>query len=157
MKKVLRQAIEEPVRRQLESLGQSYDVAVPPLVSRLVQLAGEERISILEAAMKVKQSANAAAFRRWLSTIQANLAAGDPGGAIEALRLLKELERIAARWTDELDVKLGVTYKRRELRLSWVPRIGALLDLMDKPTVRDPILNRKSYLTFISWWFDHQP
>jgi len=157
VKQVLQQVFEEPVRRQLESLGLSHDVAVPPLVSRLVQLAGEARISILEAAMEVKQSANAAAFRRWLSTIQAHLAEGGVGGKLEALRLLKELERVAARWTEEFDVKLGVAYKKRELRMSWVPRIGALLDLMDKPTVRDPILNRKGYLTFISWWFDHQP
>ncbi len=155
VKEVMLKTFEEPIRRQLESLGLSHDIVVPPLVSRLVELAGKDYTSILDAARRVRESANAAEFRKWLATIQLSLAQGTTAGKLEALRMLKELERVASGWVEELDVKSGVTYRRRELRLSWVPRIGALLDLMDKPTVRDPILNRKGYLTFISWWFDH--
>lgn len=155
VREVLQKTFDEPVRRQLESLGLSHDIVVPPLVYRLVELAGKENISILDAARRVKESANATAFREWLATIQLSLSQGTMGGKVEALRMLKELERVASIWAEELDVKSGVTYKRRELRLSWIPRIGGLLDLMDKKTVRDPILNRKGYLMFISWWFDH--
>ncbi len=156
VKEVLQKTFGEPIRRQLESLGLSYDIVVPPLVSRLVEIAGNEKISILDAARRVKESANAVAFRQWLANIQLSLAQGTTGGKVEALRMLKEIERVASLWAQELDVRSGVTYKRRELRLSWIPRIGGLLELMGKITVRDPILNRKGYLMFISWWFDHE-
>ena len=101
----------------------------------------------------MKDAKNARAFRKWLADIQVHLAEGTTGGKIEALRILDELKRVASLWTTHLDPTVGVTHKRRELRLSWVPRIGGLLDLLDKPTIRDPILNRKGYLTFVSSWY----
>jgi hypothetical protein len=154
VKEVLRTAFEDPIRKELESLGQTHTVAVPPLVAKLIQIAGREGVSIIEAAAQIKDSKNARAFRKWLTEIQLHLAQGTTGGKVEALRMLDELRRVASLWTTYLDTTVGVTHKRRELRFSWVPRIGALLDLLDKPTVRDPILNRKGYLTFISSWFN---
>lgn len=154
VKEVLRTAFEDPIRSQLDSLGQTHTVAVPPLVSKLIEIAGREGRSIIEAATEMKDSKNARAFRKWLAEIQMNLAQGTTGGKVEALRMLDELRRVASLWTTYLDTTVGVTHKRRELRFSWVPRIGGLLDLLDTPTVRDPILNRKGYLTFVSSWFN---
>lgn len=153
VKAVLRTAFEEPIRRQLDSLGQTLTVAVPPLVSKLIEVAGRDGLSIIEAATQVKDTKNARAFRKWLADIQLHLAQGTTGGKVEALRMLDELRRVASLWTTYLDPTVGVTHKRRELRLSWVPRIGGLLDLLDKPSIRDPILNRKGYLSFVSSWF----
>lgn len=152
VKEVLRTTFEDPIRRQLDSLGQTYSVTVPPLVSKLVEVAGRGGLSIIEAATQMKDAKNARAFRKWLADIQLHLGQGTTGGKTEALRMLDELKRVASLWTTHLDPKVGVTHKRRELQFSWVPRIGGLLDLLDKPTIRDPILNRKGYLTFVSSW-----
>ncbi len=153
VKELLRAAFEDPIRNQLDSLGLAHAVALPPLVSKMIEVAGKEGLSIIGAATQMKDAKDARAFRKWLADIQLHLAEGSTGGKIEALRMLDELRRVASLWTTYLDPTVGVTHKRRELRLSWVPRIGGLLDMLDKPTMRDPILNRKGYLTFISSWF----
>lgn len=121
----------------------------------MIELAGREGTSIIEAAAQIKESKNAQAFRRWLADIQIKLAEGSTASKLDALRMLGELKRVASLWSTHFDTKAGVTHKRRERRLSWIPRIGGLLDLLDKPTLRDPILNRKGYLTFVSSWFDN--
>lgn len=157
VKEVLRTAFEDPLRSQLDSLGQTHSVALPPLVSKLVEVAGREGISIIEAAVQMKDSKDAREFRRWLAEIQMHLAQGTTGGKVEALRMLGELRRVASSWITYLDTTVGVTHKRRELQLSWVPRIGGLLGLLEKPTIKDPILNRKGYLTFVSSWFNSKP
>jgi hypothetical protein len=156
VKEIVRRTFEEPIKNRLESLGQIHSVALPPLASKMLWSAGREGISIIEAAARIKQSKNAQAFRKWLADIQINLAEGSMQGKLEALRMLEELKRVTSLWSTNLNTKEGVSHKRRELRLSWVPRIGCLLDLLDKPTLRDPILNRKGYLTFVSSWFDDQ-
>jgi hypothetical protein len=154
VKEVLRTTFEDPIWSQLDSLGQTHTVPVPPLVSKVVEMAGREGLSIVEAATQMKDSRDARAFRKWLADIQMHLAQGTMRSKVEALRMLDELRRVASLWTTYLDTTVGVTHRRRELRLSWVPRIGGLLDLIDKPTLRDPILNRKGYLTFVSSWFN---
>lgn len=156
VKEIVRSTFEEPIKSRLESLGQIHSVALPPLASKMLLSAGRDGISIIEAAARIKQSKNAQAFRKWLADIQINLAEGSMQGKLEALRMLEELKRATSLWSTHLNTKEGVSHKRRELRLSWVPRIGCLLDLLDKPTLRDPILNRKGYLTFVSSWFDER-
>jgi hypothetical protein len=153
VKEVLRKAFGEPIRSQLDSLGQTCALPLPPLVSKLVEAAGRDGVSIIEAAVQMKDAKNAREFRKWLAEIQTHLAQGTIGGKVEALRMLEELKRVAELWIKHLDATVGVTHKKRELKLSWVPRIGGLLGLLEKPTIRDPILNRKGYLTFISSWF----
>jgi hypothetical protein len=127
VREALQRSFEDPVRRQLETLGLRSAVQWPPLVAKLVIEAGRQNASIFDIAREMKASSAAAAFRRWLSTIQEALAEGTTGGSVEALRMLQELQRIATRWAEELDIGLGVRYQRRQLHLSWVPRIGALL------------------------------
>lgn len=154
VKEIVRTTFEEPIKQQLENLGQIHSIPLPPLAWKMVVEAGKEGLSIVQAAAKIKESKNARSFRKWLSDIQIHFAEGSTSGNLEALRILEELRRVTSLWTSNLDTKEGVTHKRRELRLSWIPRIGSLLDLLDKPTLRDPILNRKGYLTFVSSWFD---
>lgn len=156
VKEIVRTTFEEPIKNQLETLGQVDRIPLPSLAAKVIEAAGREGTSIIEAAAQIKESKNAQAFRRWLTDIQINLAAGSTAGKLEALRMLEELKRVASLWSTHFDTKEGVTHKRRELRLSWIPRIGCLLDLLDKPTIRDPILNRKGYLTFVSSWFDNK-
>jgi hypothetical protein len=153
VRELLRTAFEDPIRSQLESLGQTHTVTVPPLVTQLIQIAGTQQVSIVDAAIEIKDSKNARSFRKWLSDLQQCLAARTIGGGVEALRILDELRRVASLWVAHLDVTVGVTHKKREFRLSWIPRVGALLDLLDKPTLRDPILNQKGYLNFLSSWY----
>ncbi len=155
VREIVRSTFEEPIRNKLESLGQIHSLALPPLASKIIWSAAKEGISIIEAASRIKQSKNAQAFRKWLAEVQMNLAEGSMQRKLQALRVLEELKRVSSSWSTQLDTREGVSHKRRELRLSWVPRIGCLLDLLDKPTLRDPILNRKGYLTFISSWFDN--
>jgi len=99
----------------------------------------------------------AAAFPRWLSDMQTELATNSAAGKLRALACLQELEKVSASWLAECDVHEQVTHQRRRLQLSWVPRIGALLSQLGDISVDDPILNRKGYLTFISMWYDDAP
>lgn len=156
VKRVISRSFEEPVRSQLETLGLSHNIPLPPLAFRLVRLAGERSLSIVEAAKAIKESSEARAFRRWLSELQESLREGTMEAKLRGLRLLRELERVASSWTDELDLAHGVSYRRRRIELSKVPRIGAILMLLDGASIRDPILNQKGYLTFVSSWYgDH--
>jgi hypothetical protein len=91
VKEVLRTAFEDPIRNQLDSLGQTHAVAVPALVSKLIQIAGKEGLSIIEAAAQMKDSKNARAFRKWLAEIQMHLAQGTTGGKVEVLRMLARI------------------------------------------------------------------
>src|SRR5689334_10628396 len=111
-------------------------VSMAPLAPS--QVAGRKHISILDAAAEMKQSKDATEFRRWLSAVQRCLADDSLSSKLEALRLLDELKRAASSWASQFDVAENVTHKRRKLRLSWVPRIGALLSVLELPTVRDP-------------------
>jgi len=151
---LLRKSVEEPVRKQLESLGLESTVEWPALVAKLVAEAGKQRTSIIEIARELKDSPAAASFRNWLSDLQECLGEGTAGGKVEALRMLQEVQTIASRWAKELDVGLGVRHRRRQLRLAWVPRIGGLLELLETKDLKDPILNRKGYLTFMSSWYE---
>lgn len=156
VKKVISRSFEEPVRSQLETLGLSHNIPLPPLAFRLVRLAGERSLSIVEAAKAIKESSEARAFRRWLNEVQQSLTEGTMDAKLHVLRLLRELERVASSWADELDVAHEVSYRRRRIELSKVPRIGAILMLLDGASIRDPILNQKGYLTFVSSWYgDH--
>jgi hypothetical protein len=153
VKKVVSRSFEEPVRSQLYTLGFSHDLPLPPLAFRLVRLAGERSLSIVEAAKTIKESSEARAFRRWLSEVQECLKEGTMDAKLRVLRLFQELERVASSWTDELDVTHGISYRKRRIELSKVPRIGAILMLLDGVSIRDPILNQKGYLTFVSSWY----
>lgn len=158
MRHVVREGFQEEVACRLAELGQPQArVSMPPLVSKVVQEAGRKGMSIVDSAVEIKESKNASAFRRWLADIQASLAEGTTHGAVEALRMLDELKETASSWADALDIEEGVSHKRRQLALSWVPRIGGLLDMLERPTFRDPILNQKGYLAFVSSWFKHEP
>jgi len=153
VKHVLLGNFEKPIRAELENLGLTDEVDLPALAVRMVRLAGENRTSILSAAKAIKDSAEAKSFRTWLAQIQQNLNEAHWEGDLNALTALRELANVATSWKDELDTRHGVTYKKRKFKLSWVPRIGALLALLESPSIRDPILNRKGYLTFVSSWY----
>ncbi len=153
VKLVLLRNFEEPIRAELENLGLTDEVDLPALTVRMVRLASENRTSILNAAKAIKDSPEAKSFRKWLAEIQENLNDAHWKGDLSALTALRELGNVATSWKNELDTRHGVTYKKRKFQLSWVPRIGALLALLESPTIRDPILNRKGYLTFVSSWY----
>jgi hypothetical protein len=151
---VIRRTVEEPVRRQLETLGIKQSIACPALIAKLITEAGKQGMSIVDVARAIKDSREARSFRQWLSGIEDALNSGTTAGRMQALRMLRELQNVATSWAEELDVTLGSKYKRRQLHLSWIPRIGGLLEMLKAPTIKDPILNRKGYLTFMSSWFE---
>jgi hypothetical protein len=152
-KAVLARSFEEPVRKELELLGQQVSARIPGLVTRIVLDAGARGCSLLESARAIRSSEPAKAFRSWLSEIQHGLAGGLPG-QLEALGKLRKLNDVGVSWANELNVGSEVTYRRRRLNLSWLPRVGALLSALDSPSVRDPILWRKGYLMFMASWYE---
>jgi hypothetical protein len=77
-------------------------MSIPPLVTKLIEIAGHRNVSILDAAQQIKASKEATFFRRWLAELQIALAEGTTPGNLDALRLLSDVKRAAVRipaWT----------------------------------------------------------
>lgn len=152
IKATLTTKFEEPLREQLAEHAAPWDLSLPPLADVLVRTAAAHHDSLLSVAKAMKVSNSAVAFRKWLSTMQAELATNSSAGKLSALKSLRELELVAASWLQEFSLNENITHKRRRLELSWVPRVGALLSQLDI-SIDDPILTRKGYLSFISMWY----
>jgi hypothetical protein len=105
-------------------------------------------------AHEIKAGDAACAFRTWLGKLQATLNRNTPDSLLEAARILSEIESVAASWVEQFDVQHAVSFRRRHLSLSWLPRIGMLLGMLREPSFKDPILNPKGYLAFISSWYE---
>lgn len=154
VRELLRKSFEKPVFDELRSLGLRTDVKYPALAGKLIRDAGDQNTTILEAAQNLKASAEATSFRRWLAHLQECLSDRTAGSRAQALRALREIRDLASEWRNDLDVGRGVRYRRRKLHLAWIPRVGGLLELLDSRDLKDPILNRKGYLTFLASWYD---
>ncbi len=150
VKEKLRKSFEESINAELVTLGIESSITLPPLIAAMIRMASTNRMSIIEAARTIKESNEAQLFRKWLSEIQSNLIKGTLEGKMRVLKMLRELDKVVVAWKESLDLKAGVVYKKRRLRFAWIPRIGALLEMLDGMDIRDPILRRKGYLTFIS-------
>lgn len=148
------QSFESGLATQLANLGQPCEAPMPPLARMVISFAGKAGISLLAAAAEIKAAPQAAEFRRWLGEIQTHLVAGTSAEKLAGLKLIDELRRTVESWNAHFDVREGVNHRRRALSLKWVPRIGALLGLLGPAKVKDPILNRKGYLAFVSSWYE---
>lgn len=148
-------AAKAMVSDQLTEFLVSSTVMLPPLAEYLLRIAEQRRVSIAAAIEDVRASPEARSFRDWLWQIQKQLIEGDRPNLIAAARMLREVEEVTKEWTKSLDVRCGVKYERRQFSLESIPVIGPVFKLADRRTIaiKDPILNRKRYLVFISDWY----
>src|ERR1043165_1441311 len=150
----LAKSFDGPVSERLANFGLSWRGSMPPLSEALIREAGRRGCSILQMAHESRSSESASAFRLCLKKVQDALARATPESALEVARALKELESVTRSWVEQLDTKHSVTFRRRSLNLTWLPKIGMLLGLLPEMTLKDPILNPRGYLSFISSWYD---
>lgn len=151
---ILEDGVSKPLQGAGDTLLGRSSLPVPALERHLVTIAFDARCSLVDAAIELKQRPNAAAFRRWLWDLQECMASPNPFDPARAARILAEFEKVVRRWGEDLDAKASVNYVRRSVNLKSVPTVGFLFELLGGISFKDPVLNRKRYLTYVAEWFD---
>lgn len=132
----------------------------PPAVAELIlKRAIAEGLTLLEAAILIRDTQVAVDYRGMLSELRGQLRRGR-SGMLETQKALVGLDKIAEGWATNNDSRIGVTRQQRTLSFEKVPLIGKLLKAADmsKFEVRDLILESPpGYLAFISSWYRDQP
>jgi hypothetical protein len=117
----------------------------------LIGLAHKEKISLLQAALRLRATKRAEDFRRWCWDLTKSIEDGRAG--IEHQQaLLKELNEFTKAWGKDINER--VEYRTRALNFEKFPHgVGSLLKAasMHKLKVHDPLLTRNdSCLMFLN-------
>lgn len=160
---IIKQKFQKTVLEQLEmDLGPAFEQIVtptPPVAELVLRSAIERSHSLWQAALELRQSQEAADYRRLLTELRGLLHAGRPG-AVEAQRCLSGLAKVAQIRGTHNDVALGVSRSKRKLKFDKIPLIGNLLAAagMSEVEIRDRILTAPpGYLVFIARWYSPAP
>jgi len=153
VKKQLKNGFEIPVEIQASDIGVKLEIKQPALAMYIIRQAGKRGVSIAESLCDIRESKLASSFRKWLSQVHNGLIDDAISENMNALKMIKELEKTTDKWVKELDVESGVAFKRRKINISKLPKVGALLSVLGEISIKDPILNPKSYFTFITNWY----
>lgn len=151
--------VVEVVRQELPEL------AAMPIAELVLRHARAKGVTVCEAAMEIRNSAEARSYRSLLGQLSRLCLQGGLGNALQANKLLLEIKAVATDWKKQSDTRAGVEYKARTLRLGWLGKLvtavptvplsetaAAVLEAMPDITIHDPILNRRDYLVFMSRW-----
>lgn len=153
IKRKLKEGFEIPIEIGASDIGINLAIKQPALAMYIIRQAGAHRISIVESLRKMRETKLAKEFRKWLNQIQHSLIDSSTSAKMNVMKLLRELEITVERWVSDLDINSGVCFKRRKIDISKLPKIGILLSIIGDVSIKDPILNPKAYLTFISSWY----
>ncbi|MYN40327.1 hypothetical protein GTP55_13170 [Duganella sp. FT109W] len=130
-------------------------VTTPPVAELVLRTAIAQGISILDAAVQIRESADAQAYRALLGQLRSQMTI-NRATRMEATRLLAALDDTATLWAKHHDTLMGITHQKRELSWEKIPLIGDILKAagMSKTEIRDRILNpQPGHLAFISRWY----
>lgn len=153
IKRKLKEGFEIPIEIKSSDIGINLAIKQPALAMNIIRQAGARSISIAESLCEIRESKLANDFRKWLNQIQHSLLDSSISEKMNVMKLLKELEKTVEKWASELNVDSGVSFKRRKIDISKLPKVGVLLSILGEVSIKDPILNPKPYLTFISSWY----
>lgn len=133
-------------------------LSLPPLSDYIVEMAYKKKISIISAMHEVKKSKDAVAFRSWRHEMHRNNVLCTRSSLLEAGKQWKEMERIVNKWSEDLDIGLGVTHKYKMFKVGLtddlLKNIGIKVTLPNiSLNIKDPVLNPKRHLKFISSWY----
>lgn len=131
----------------------------PPVAELILKRSIAEGLTLLEAAILIRDTPAAVDYRGMLSELRGQLRRVR-SGMLEAQKALAGLDKIAEAWATTNDSRIGITRQHRTLSFEKVPLIGELLKAADmsKLEVLDLILDSPpGYLAFISSWYRDQP
>jgi hypothetical protein len=135
----------------------SRTVSVPlaPVSRMILRRATDERKSLLDVAIEIRESREAKTFRNWLVELNKALASGYEAGLVKAHAELKKLESLVDAWLKVGDVKQGIEYEPRSVNIGEIPVIGWIVKMagIRAISVNDPILNPNRVYRFISQWY----
>lgn len=152
--------VEESVRKKVAAVAEEACVGtarVPPLIEMIAARAATNRESLAVAAIDVRVSAEARAFRETLRKLQSSLRESPRGGAIQLASVMADLSEATGTWIESGDPAASSRYKTRKLVLSKVPVLGQFLEAAGVGTfeIQDPVLfgGDRTYLSFVSKWY----
>jgi hypothetical protein len=156
-------SIKKAIKEILDRWGVAKPISSPPLSAYIYRVAEHEEISLLEAALKIRETKEARSFREWFRRLETNLSDGSPAAQRDAAKTLKELEQLSEKWREDFDPSRETTYTVKSINLGEfkfqtlpvIADIGSLLKTLGigKFEIKDLILNPKPYLVFISEWY----
>src|ERR1041384_2680417 len=135
VERAIDQHYAKSVENALASLNQSISVATPPLTAYIFRTAEAKNLSLLEAALAMRETKEAVEFRKWLSKVQRKLMADDTATRAIAAKDLNDLLKLVEDWGEHSDPRRGSTHQVRtfkpgELKFSGIPGLGVVLSVM---------------------------
>jgi hypothetical protein len=142
---------------KLEFVG--VDFSVPPVGEFVVGRARAQRVTLVDAAIEVRNSKHASAFRARCAEIDHELGSAGRRSAVRLLqKLVADVDRVTASWAMDLDD--GVRYVKRTVSLRKLPLLGPLLEAIGLAefSIRDPVIRPrdKSLLFLNDLYREHQ-
>jgi hypothetical protein len=130
-------------------------VELPSMLEMILARALTYEESLMDAAMSIRTSPYATAYRRYLHDLQKKLKAGRLERGLIATEMAK-LKATVSEWLKNGDARIRIDYVKRELQYSKIPTIGWVTELANIKNleINDPLLEAPPYyLTFVSNWF----
>ena len=157
--KMFDKTVLAPLLAQMPKAFGSTKLQTPPIAELILKKGIAEGLTLLEAAILIRDTQIAVDYRGMLSELRSHLRRGR-SGMLEAQKALVGLDKIAESWASYNDPTIGVSRQPRTISFEKVPVIGELLKAADmsKLEIRDLILERPpGYLAFLSSWYRDQP
>lgn len=124
-----------------------------PLAAFLLRYANRRGITILEAALELRDWRPAIEFRRHLKQLYETYAQGFQG-QLKVEQALGWLRASAEKWRHEADTRLGVSRTEVIFRLKAIPVVGAVFEFFDREQTAirlpDVLLTNRPMLQFMS-------
>lgn len=146
------------LRQELrDGLYSERELPIPALSEYIILTALDNKVSLLEAALLVRASREAVAYRAWLRERQKEVNIGWALSSSYKSEIAK-LQTIVDDWSRTRDPREGVRFRTRSLNIEGVPYIGWLAKLVNlkTPVFRDKVLDAPGYIHFVSKWHDYE-
>lgn len=149
---VLRKAIDEHIEGLFHD---TYDLDYPPLARYMLAYAAKNKISLLDAATKLRESESLASFRALLRELQAAYFSSEPEGMLQVASIAKKIDSLASGWVGEGDFGFNIEWKWRKWSLGEVPLLKWLKIFPGKgeTITRLPMIGPESPYAFVSAWY----
>jgi hypothetical protein len=138
------------------SLYSDVALPIPPLADYIILTALDEKVGLLDAAMILRESQDAVAYRSWLRERWVELREGWALSDANA-KAMRKLKDIVDHWQIKRDPREKIQFETRSLNIEGLPRVGWLAKLvgLKTPSFKDKVLNPPKYLRFISQWHNY--
>jgi hypothetical protein len=117
----------------------TLDLEIPAIPEYVHHYACDRELSYLDAALVLRDSKNAKAFRKWCAMLTARRDAGRDAQAEVATSIVKMRKAVSA-WCDDVEDRVG--HAQRRIKLEDVPYLGKVLKAfgLSEWRLRDPVL-----------------